>query len=96
MLRSISVSRAALAALTLLGLGAPPSDHVHHLSTRQRPAGPANMLPEVLDKYGDLSKYFSLLKVCGSSGPKPTFNNPWGERTQLTTTTTTTTTTTEI
>lgn len=64
MLQSISVPSVALAALTFLGLrAAPPSEHVNHLSMRQRPAGPVNMLPEVLARNDDLSNYTSLMKV---------------------------------
>lgn len=59
-----SLSQAVLMALTLLGLRATSSQHFSHLSMRQLPAGPANLLPQVLARHGDLSKYTSLMKVC--------------------------------
>lgn len=60
MLWNYSVLQTVLSALTLSGLATPSSEYVP-------PAGPANMLPEVLGRYEYLSTYFSILKVCQNS-----------------------------
>ncbi|KAJ4386579.1 hypothetical protein N0V93_009477 [Gnomoniopsis smithogilvyi] len=61
--RNISVPWAALILLALVGTTSPSSEHVNHLLMRQRPAGPANSLPEVLESQNYLSKYASLLEL---------------------------------